>query len=184
MLTKPLTLFSGHPLAQSLGVFTLVQSILSLQPTHTAEQKRIGQRIHGSLNLLALLFLITGTTFIEYNKFKSHGEHFHSVHAYFGVITLLVLALQYLVGFTMWATPALYGGRDNALAVWKYHRVSGYVVLILLLATVSSSVKTEHVQNVLKLPLWPPVLMSIFIVAGVFPRIQKHKFSFKAVRED
>lgn len=97
---------------------------------------------------------------------------------------MIVLALQYLVGFTMWATPALYGGRDNALAIWKYHRVSGYVVLLLLLATVSSSVKTEYVQNVLKLPLWPPVLMSVLIVAGVFPRIQKHKFSFKAARGD
>lgn len=179
VLTKPLILFSGHPLAQSLGVLTLLQSILSLQPTHTSEQKRIGQRIHASLNLLGFLFLVAGTVIIEYNKIKNNGPHFHSVHAYIGVVTLIVLGVQYLVGFTMWATPALYGGRENALAVWKYHRVSGYVVLVLLLATVCASTKTDYVKNVLKLPLWAPVVTSVLIVSGVFPRIQKHKFTFR-----
>lgn len=78
----------------------------------------------------------------------------------------------------MWALPGLYGGKANALAIWKYHRISGYVVLVLLLTTVSSATKTEYVENVLKIQLWAPVLMSVLIVVGIFPRIQKQKFVF------
>ncbi|KAL7798152.1 eukaryotic cytochrome b561 domain-containing protein [Trichoderma ceciliae] len=178
VLTKPLILFSGHPLAQSFAVLVLVQSVLSLQPTHTVEQKRIGQRVHGLLNLLAFLALVAGVGIIEYNKEKSHNAHFHSVHGYLGVFTSVVLLLQYLVGFTMWATPKLYGGEDKAKAIWKYHRYSGYFVLLLLLATINSATQTEYNEYVLKLKLWATIVLSILVVIGIFPRIQKQKLGF------
>lgn len=180
VLTKPLILFSGHPLAQSLAVLTLAQSILSLQPTHTADQKRIGQRVHATLNLIAFLLLVAGVTIIEYNKFANHGPHFHSIHGYLGIIVSLVLLLQYGVGFTMWAIPALYGGEQNAKSVWKYHRWSGYIVFVLLLATVISAVDTDFNRNVLKLKLWAVLLLSVLTLIGVVPRIQKQKLGFKA----
>lgn len=179
VLTKPLILFSGHPLAQSLAVLTLAQSILSLQPTHTAEQKRVGQRVHAALNLVAFLLLVTGVTIIEYNKISNHGAHFHSIHGYLGIITSLILLLQYGVGFTMWATPALYGGEQNAKSVWKYHRWSGYTVLVLLLATVVSAVDTDYNKNVLKIKLWAVLLLSVLTLVGIIPRIQKQKLGFK-----
>ncbi|PHH85958.1 hypothetical protein CDD83_10939 [Cordyceps sp. RAO-2017] len=175
VLTHPLILFSAHPLLQSLAVFVLIQSVLSLQPTHTSEQKRLGQRVHASLNLVAFLLLVAGVSIIEYNKLASRGPHFHSVHGYLGVISGIVLLLQYLVGFTMWATPALYGGEDRARAVWKYHRYSGYLVLVLLLATVCSATDTSYNDMVLHIKLWATVLASVLVVVGVFPRIQKHK---------
>lgn len=159
-------------------MLTLAQSILTLQPTYTPEQKRIGQRLHASLNLIAFLLLVTGVTIIEYNKFASHGAHFHSLHGYLGVIVSFLLLAQYLVGFTMWATPALYGGEHQAKAIWKYHRYSGYLVFLLLLATVVSAVDTDYNKNVLKLKLWATALLAILIVLGIFPRIQKHKLGF------
>ncbi|PHH71374.1 hypothetical protein CDD80_5315 [Ophiocordyceps camponoti-rufipedis] len=175
VFNKPLIIFSAHPLLQSLAVFTLIQSVLSLQPTHTAEQKRLGQRVHASLNLVALLLLIAGVTIIEYNKLSSHGPHFHSVHGYLGVIVSIVIIVQYLVGFTMWAVPALYGGEVRARSVWKYHRYSGYAVLLLLLVTVCSATETDYNRNVLHMKLWAVVMASILVVVGVFPRIQKYK---------
>ncbi|PFH61656.1 hypothetical protein XA68_16745 [Ophiocordyceps unilateralis] len=175
VLNKPLILFSAHPLLQSLAVFVLIQSVLSLQPTYTSEQKQLGQRVHASLNLVALLLLIAGVTLIEYNKLTSHGPHFHSVHGYLGVIVSIILIIQYLVGFTMWAVPALYGGEVRARAVWKYHRYSGYVVLLLLLVTVCSAAETDYNRNVLHMKLWAAILASILVVLGVFPRIQKYK---------
>lgn len=159
---------------------TLVQSILVLQPTHTPEQKRIGQRIHGSLNLLAFVFLVVGVFIIEYNKLINNGVHFHSVHGYLGVITSIILAVQYLVGFTMWLTPQLYGGEANAKSIWKYHRGSGYIILILLLVTVASATQTPYNETTLKMKLWAVVLLSILILVGVLPRVQKQKFGFKA----
>jgi len=119
--------------------------------------------------------LVAGVTIIEYNKEKSHGQHFHSVHGYLGVMTSMVLLLQYLVGFTMWATPKLYGGEQNAKAIWKYHRISGYLSLVLLLATINSATQTYYTEHVLKLKLWATLILSVLVVVGVFPRIQKQK---------
>ncbi|KAM0234929.1 hypothetical protein ACHAP5_009924 [Fusarium lateritium] len=179
VLSKPLILFSAHPLLQSLAVLTLAQSVLSLQPTHTSDQKRTGQRVHAILNLVAFLMLVAGVTIIEYNKFSNNGPHFHSVHGYLGIITSIILLLQYGVGFTMWATPALYGGEDNAKAIWKYHRWSGYTIFVLLLATVVSAVETDFNHNVLKMKLWAVILLSVIILVGVVPRIQKQKLGFR-----
>ncbi|KAJ0167575.1 hypothetical protein CTA2_1773 [Colletotrichum tanaceti] len=176
VLTKDVILFSGHPLAQSLAIFTLTQSILSLQPTHTPNQKRVGQRVHAILNLLAFLFLVTGITIIEYNKFRQGpGSHFHSVHGYLGVIVSVILLLQYIIGFTMWATPKLYGGEDKAKSIWKYHRWSGYVVLVLLLVTVATAIDTPFNENVLKLKLWAVIITALMILVGIVPRVQKQK---------
>ena len=173
-----LILFSGHPLAQSLGVLLIVQAILSLQPTHTPEQKHVGQIVHGSLNLAGFLVLLSGVVIIEVNKFTSHGPHFHSVHGYLGVITAFVLLAQYFVGFTMWKVPKLYGGEENAKKIWKYHRWSGYTILLLLLATVASATKTDYNLGVLKIKLWAVLLLSVLIIVGVYPRIQKQKLGF------
>ncbi|OHW91305.1 cytochrome b561 [Colletotrichum incanum] len=181
VLTKDVILFSGHPLAQSLAIFTLTQSILSLQPTHTPDQKRVGQRVHAVLNLLAFLFLVAGITIIEYNKFRQGpGSHFHSVHGYLGVIVSVILLLQYIVGFTMWATPKLYGGEDKAKSIWKYHRWSGYVVLVLLLVTVATAVDTPFNENVLKLKLWAVIVTALLILVGIVPRVQKQKLGFSS----
>jgi cytochrome b-561 len=171
-------LFSGHPLAQSLGILILVQSILIVQPTHTPEQKQVGRIVHASLNLVAFLVLVAGVVIIEYNKIKDNGVHFHSVHGYLGVITACILLVQYFVGFTMWQVPAMYGGEENAKKIYKYHRWSGYTILLLLLATVCSATQTDYNFAVLKIKLWAVVLLSFLIVIGVYPRIQKQKLGF------
>ncbi|KAI1506605.1 eukaryotic cytochrome b561-domain-containing protein [Biscogniauxia marginata] len=175
---NPLILFSVHPLAQSAGVLVLIQSILILQPTHTGSQKQVGQKVHAALNLLSFAIFLVGVVSIEVNKFKYNGPHFHSVHGYLGVIASIWILVQYLVGFTMFAVPKLYGGEANAKKIWKYHRISGYVLVLLLLATVTSAAKTDYNDNVLGLKLWALILISVLIIVGIFPRIKKHKLGF------
>lgn len=182
VLQQPLIFFSGHPLIQSLAVFTLIQSVLFLQPTSTAEQKRLGQRVHAGLNLLAFLLLVGGIVVIEYNKYASRGEHMHSVHAYFGVITCVLLALQYMVGFTMWATPALYGGEARARSVWKFHRVLGYLALPLLLTTVVYATGTDYNVKVLGIQWWAALLGTGLVIVGMISRVQMQKLGIPARR--
>ncbi|KAJ6441887.1 Protein arginine N-methyltransferase [Purpureocillium lavendulum] len=176
VFTGPLILFSAHPLAQSLAVFVLVQSVLFLQPTHTAAQKRAGRRVHAALNLAALLLLVFGVAVVEYNKVAGGNPHFHSVHAYFGVATCVVLVVQYFVGFTMWATPALYGGEARARALWRWHRVFAYaVVLPLLLVTVFFTAYTPYNVGILKMKWWGLLIALVLVVVGVYPRTPLHK---------
>ncbi|KAK6955601.1 hypothetical protein Daesc_003243 [Daldinia eschscholtzii] len=177
-LNGPLILFSVHPLAQSLGLLVLIQSILVLQPTHTGSQKQVGQKIHAGLNFLGIVTFAVGVISIEVNKFKNNGVHFHSVHGYLGVIASFWLLAQYLVGFTMFATPKLYGGEAKAKSIWKYHRSSGYVLLLFLAATVISATQTDYNLNVLGLKLWATIVISVLLVIGVFPRIRKQKLGF------
>ena len=179
VLTKPFILFSWHPLAQSAGILLLTQSILVLQPAHSAGQKRLGQTIHASLNFASFLVLAGGVGVIEYNKISSNGQHFKSVHGYLGVIAACTLLLQYFVGFTMWATPALYGGQARAMSLWKYHRFSGYATLVLLLATVCTASDTGFVQNVLKVGLTTLAVPCAMVLIGALPRVHMYKFGFK-----
>ncbi|POR37978.1 hypothetical protein TPAR_01817 [Tolypocladium paradoxum] len=176
---QPLIFFSGHPLLQSLAVFTLIQSVLFLQPTNTAEQKRLGQRVHAGLNLVALLLLVAGIVVIEYNKYANRGPHFHSAHAYFGVITCVLLALQYLVGFTMWATPVLYGGDERARSVWKFHRILGYVTLFALLFTIVYATNTDYNMEVLKIQWWAVLFGTGLVLVGITARIQVQKLGIR-----
>ena len=170
---------SGHPISQIIGIFAVIQSILILQPTHLPKQKLQGQRYHAGLHVVSFLAFVSGIIVIEYNKFHNGLDHFHSAHAYIGVITSVVLVLQYLVGITMWAVPVLYGGVDNAKAVWKYHRWSGYLLLLLLLASVISATRTDYVQGVLEIRTLFTIIAGVVILMGVLPQISQKKLGLK-----
>lgn len=179
VFTNDIMVFSGHPLSQSIGVFAVVQSILILQPTQSPGQKAAGQRLHAALHAVSFLALAAGFTVIMVNKSVNGLAHFHSAHGYIGVAASAVILLQYLVGLTMWATPSLYGGEDRAKAVWKYHRWSGYAVVLLLLAAVVSAAKTPFVEKVLGMPFWLVALSCALVLAGLLPRIKKRKLGFR-----
>lgn len=131
--------------------------------------------MHLALNDLGLAALIAGLIVIEYNKFDHNGIHFESPHAILGLITYILMLIQATVGFTMYLTPALYGGVDNAKSVWKYHRLSGYVVITLALATVCAATQTTFNKGVLGIQLWAVVVSSVLVLIGLVPRIKKQK---------
>lgn len=172
----PLSLFSLHPILNSSGLFLLVESILILQPTHTSEQKRKGTIAHAFLNNLAADTLIAGLVIIEYNKFAHGAIHFTSPHGILGLITYIFLAIQAFVGFTQYFIPKLYGSVNNAKAIYKWHRLSGYIILILMLATVAAAAETDTGKEFLKLKLWAVLVSAVLVLIGIFPRIKKQKF--------
>ncbi|KAL2755143.1 hypothetical protein ACRALDRAFT_1064853 [Sodiomyces alcalophilus JCM 7366] len=176
VFSRPLILFSGHPLAQTLGVLALTQAILILQPTHEANQKRVGQRAHALLNIISFCLFVAGVSIIEVNKFRNNGPHWHSVHGVLGIIVSIFLLVQYLVGLTMWAVPRLYGGTANARAIWKYHRASGYVIYFGLLATIFSALWTDYNKNVLQIKWWYILFFILAASASVALRINPAKF--------
>lgn len=181
VLSKPpfIPLFSPHPLLQSLGVLAVTEAILVLQPTSTAEGKLKGARTHAALNLISFLLFTAGVLLIEANKIKQGPDsHFHSVHGYLGVATSVVLAVQYVIGFAMWGVPGVFGGLDSAKKVWKYHRMSGYLLYVLLLATVLSAVWTGFNVNVLDLKAWAVAFSLVLLVVGVYPRLHPRKMGF------
>jgi hypothetical protein len=163
----------------SAGLLLSTQAALILQPTHTPGQKRAGTTAHFLFHLVGLSSLLAGLIVIEYNKRGPGHEHFASPHAILGLIFYLTILLQAIVGFTQYYTPALYGGVDNAKSVWKYHRASGYAVMVLGLATVCASTWTDFSLKVLHIQHWSVILVSVLTLAGVVPRIRLQKFGLK-----
>jgi hypothetical protein len=173
-----LMLFSAHPLLNSAGILLLTQAILILQPTHTPTQKRQGTIIHASTNALGLSALLAGLVVIEVNKIRIGHKHFQSPHAILGLVTYIVLVIQAAVGFTQYWVPSLYGGVDNAKKVWKYHRMSGYAAVVLMLATVCAATQTTFNKSTLHIKLWSVIVASLLILVGLIPRIKKQKLGF------
>lgn len=178
IFTHPLILFSAHPLLNSAGVLLLTQGILVLQPTHTPTQKRQGAHVHALLNGTGALALVAGLTVIEVNKIRDHHEHFRSVHAILGLITAVLLVLQALVGITQFYIPSVYGGVSNAKKIYRYHRMAGYLILLLALATIAAATQTYYVRKFLHIRLWAVLVAEVLVLAGVIPRIKKQKLGF------
>jgi general stress protein CsbA len=175
VFTHQVIFFSAHPLLNSVGVLLLTQGALILQPTHTATQKHQGAIIHSVLNGAGVLALVVGLIIVEINKVQSHIGHFESTHAILGLITSILLVLQVLVGLTQFYFPGMYGGVSNAKKIYKYHRMAGYVILVLALATIAAATKTFYVRKFLHIHLWAVLVAEVLILAGVLPRIKKQK---------
>jgi len=175
IFSHKLILFSAHPLLNSTGLLLVTQAALILQPTHTADQKRQGTYVHLALNDLGLACLIAGLVIIEVNKFRHHGTHFESPHSILGLITYILLLIQATIGFTQYFVPQLYGSVDNAKKIYKYHRMSGYVILTLGLATVAAATQTSYSKDVLHIQLWAVLVAAVVTLAGVIARIKKQK---------
>ena len=97
-----------------------------------------------------------------------------SPHGILGLITYIIFVIQAIIGITQYYFPNLYGGIDNAKAVWKYHRMSGYVLLILSFATIAAAAETGTGKG-LGLKLWAIIVASIITLIGVLPRVKKQK---------
>lgn len=162
-------------LLNSAAVLFFVQGILILQPTHTAKQKKQGTYTHAALNDVAFLAALAGLIVIEYNKIDHGGTHFVSPHAILGLITYIMVVLQLFVGITQYFTPGLYGGVDNAKALYKYHRAFGYATLLVMLATVCAATQTDFNVNMLGMQLWAVVVACVIVVVGIAPRIRLSK---------
>lgn len=162
----------------SAGILLSIQAILILQPTATQKQKIQGTYIHSVLNGLSIAALIAGLVVIEMNKASHPETRFQSLHGKIGLLTYILLFTQVIIGFTQFYTPKLYGGVDNAKSLYKYHRISGYLIVILSTVTISLATQTGFNKNVLHIRLWAVVVASVLIVAGLLPRIKKRKLGF------
>jgi hypothetical protein len=116
---------------------------------------------------------------IELNKAGPGHEHFTSPHAILGLTFYILVYIQAIVGFTQYYVPSLYGGVDNAKAVYKYHRVGGYVIATLGLATICAATWTTYNLNVGHIQHWAVIVASVLVLAGTVPRIRLSKFGLR-----
>ncbi|THH32673.1 hypothetical protein EUX98_g1524 [Antrodiella citrinella] len=156
-----LSLFSAHPLLNSLGIALLLESTLMLQPTTTPAQKRKGAIVHSILNSFAFIAMYSAFVVVVVSKVKMHEHHFQSAHSIFGITTYVLILLQATVGMIQFYAPSLVGGKEKAQSIYKYHRMSGYLIFVFIVLAAIAVTYTDA-----------------FVLAGVLPRIEPTKFGF------
>jgi hypothetical protein len=123
--------------------------------------------------------LTAGLVIIEMNKAGPGHAHFESAHARLGLIFYILVYIQAIVGFTQYYVPQLYGSVDNAKSVYKYHRMAGYFIAVLGLATICAATWTTYNLNLAHIQHWAVIVASVLVLVGIVPRIRLSKFGFK-----
>lgn len=176
MFEHEIIFFDVHPLSNSAGLFLLTQAVLVLQPTASQKHKAQGTYVHSALNFVGVAALISGLVNIEINKASHPETRFTSIHGVMGLVTYILIFIQALVGFAQfWMPELVFGSVDKAKSVYKYHRWSGYIILLVMLATVCAATQTTFNKDKLHIRLWAMLVACVLVIAGVAPRIKKYK---------
>ncbi|KAG9318240.1 hypothetical protein JVU11DRAFT_321 [Chiua virens] len=175
--------FKYHPLLQTLAIACFTYGILTLQPTSQPKTKAAGLQRHKIAMIgLGVPLILAGTAAIILQKNSHLSPHFTSWHGTFGIITVAWIVIQALFGgTTVWFEGALWGGGMRPKLMWKYHRLSGYILFPLLLTTAHLgggwsmwvSINSPWVVQLLAYTVAP-----IFILTGVYLRIRPSKMKF------
>ena len=157
---KSLPLFGYHPILQSLSLILLVQSLVTLQPTTAQDprRKKAALNLHQIVNLVLLLPILTiGASIMWYLHDQPEAQHWISWHGILGAVALAWAYVQALIGgLSVWFKGSLLGGENRAKRLWKWHRLSGYLLLVLFFVvyflgatktawTIQNASNTHHV---------------------------------------
>lgn len=176
----PFNLFTFHPIFATLFIVLVTEGVALLQPTSTAAEKRKGLLYHAVIQTTSYLSIITGFSFIFYNKIVSGKAHFESFHAKMGLFVFIYLLLQLVFGITIAFAPQVFGSVEKGKQLWKYHRVFGYILLGLVWITAQLGVRADYMYNNLYSPhlLWLHWVAVLLVFGGIASRVRLSKFGF------
>ncbi|KAL5504312.1 hypothetical protein ACEPAH_8386 [Sanghuangporus vaninii] len=183
-IPSQLGLFAAHPPLQTLAVTCFGLGILLLQPTSQPKTKVRGLARHQLVILgIGLPSIIIGTVVIFANKSIHEAPHFVTWHATFGLIAVVWMVIQMLLGgLSVWFGGRAFGGGMKAKSVWKYHRASGYLLFPLFLMTIAvggnySDWTTSKANVGVRVLLY--TLAPIFALVGLWSRVRLSKMNFR-----
>jgi hypothetical protein len=180
---KSLGWFTYHPPLQILAIALITYGILTLQPTSHPSTKAAGLDRHQyTILFLGLPVLSLGTFSIIYKKWPYPHGYALTWHGTVGYMSILWIFLQIAGGGgSIWFGGAAFGGGANAKRLQKYHRLSGYVLLPLLLATVHlggtwSRWAITHTSNATRLIVY--TIAPAVVLISVYARARSVKMQF------
>jgi len=179
---KGLSWFAFHPTLNTFAILCFTYGILTLQPTSQPKTKADGLQRHQAAMAIGMVSLLLGSSSV-YNYKTLHGaDHFTTWHATFAFITASWLIVQASIGgATVWADGAIFGGAHRAKRLWKYHRLSGYLVILSLFTTVHlgggwSTWVEDHSGHPARLVAY--TLAPLGILVSIYSRVRPSKMKF------
>jgi len=182
---RSLGLFAFHPPLQTLAIALFACGILTLQPTsHLQPKAKVAGLNRHQLIILGLAFpcISVGTLVIIWNKNIHDAPHFVSWHGTFGIIAVsLMLGQMFLGAGSVWFGGKLFGGGAKAKGLWKYHRISGYLLFPFFLATImiGGLWSTWTTGSISVLPrIFAYGIAPVAIIVGIWSRARVSKLGF------
>lgn len=98
-----------------------------------------------------------------------------------GLFVFIYLLIQLVFGLTVGFYPQVFGSVEKGKSLWKYHRVFGYVLLLIVFTTALLGARADYMYN----NLYSPHLYYLYVVAlllvagGISSRIRLNKLGVK-----
>ncbi|VDC07143.1 unnamed protein product [Peniophora sp. CBMAI 1063] len=183
-LNNPFALswFTWHAPSNTLSLLVLVLAVAQLQPTANPRTKAAGLSRHWLGAAPAILLVVLGTAAMFTNKVIHDASHFTTWHGLCGIIVTALLVAQAAFGAsTVFFDGKVWGGSAKAKIWWKYHRLSGYIVIPLMLLTIHlggawSTWVQMHTAFIVR--LFAYTLAPIVVACGLVARIRPSKMNF------
>lgn len=106
-----------------------------------------------------------------YSSIRFHGK--------MGLFVFIYLFVQLVFGVSMALLPKqIFGSVDKAKSTWKYHRVFGYILLLLVWITAQLGVRADYMYNNLYSPhlIWLHWVSLALVFGGLYSRIRFNKW--------
>eukprot|EP00270_Netrium_digitus_P012912 TRINITY_DN424_c0_g1_i1.p1 TRINITY_DN424_c0_g1~~TRINITY_DN424_c0_g1_i1.p1 ORF type:complete len:265 (+),score=60.96 TRINITY_DN424_c0_g1_i1:71-796(+) len=135
-------IFNWHPvLMVSAFVFLYGEAIMMFRII--TGEKKVAKIVHLTLNGIALVLAIIGI----WAAFKYHNENvpplpnLYSMHSWFGLFTIIVFAIQWVVGLYVFFTPGASVPVRKQVLPW--HTFFGVFIFILAVATCTQGINEK-----------------------------------------
>uniref|UniRef100_H2Y926 Cytochrome b561 domain-containing protein n=1 Tax=Ciona savignyi TaxID=51511 RepID=H2Y926_CIOSA len=133
--------FNLHPLCMICGMVFLYGEAALVYRVFRQTEKLKAKIIHASLLLLAFIAIVVGLVAVFQFHHKMHITNMYSLHSWFGMITVLLFCLQFLLGFLSFLLP---GARPSIRSFYlPLHQFFGGGILTLAVISVISGINEK-----------------------------------------
>ncbi|KAI9250453.1 eukaryotic cytochrome b561-domain-containing protein [Phascolomyces articulosus] len=167
-----------HPLFMTLFIILITEGVALLQPTSTEKEKKKGLKLHALVQGFAYVFLIVGFGIMVNSKMQRGGPHFASDHAKFGLTVFIYIFFQALFGITTAYFPGIFGSVTKGKSLWKFHRMTGYLFLVIVWVTAQLGIRTDLMKNFMPVPnlMAGHWVALVLVVIGIAGRVRIYKW--------
>uniref|UniRef100_A0A1D1XIG5 Cytochrome b561 domain-containing protein 1 n=1 Tax=Anthurium amnicola TaxID=1678845 RepID=A0A1D1XIG5_9ARAE len=166
--------FIWHPTLMAMVVLMATQGTVFLQKAESRQEKDYALNFHKLIQSITFLGVIGGFYIIYTFKAEGNKEHFTSPHGKFGLITSSLILIQSIAGSTLVNFPGIVGGVAKAKAMYKYHRISGYLLLFLIWLTALGGTQANWTKSQFD-HLWIWLSTAGMVLIGIIGRIKSSK---------
>ncbi|XP_061413646.1 transmembrane ascorbate-dependent reductase CYB561-like isoform X1 [Lethenteron reissneri] len=126
--------FNIHPLCMVIGMVFLYGDAILVYRVFREENKKCIKIIHATLHMCALISSVIGLVAVFDFHNSLNIPNLYSLHSWLGIITIMLFAMQWLLGFIIFLFP----GGTSALRAWYLPLHSFFGVTIFGMAVAAS----------------------------------------------